>query len=122
MRHAVLGGGKRLRPLLVYATGQSFGASAAMLDAAATAVELIHAFSLVHDDLPAMDDDQLRRGRATVHVAFDEATAILAGDALQSLAFAVLLRRVRDYVLQSIRAPTMKRRVLRTRCNRKGSR
>ena len=90
MRHAVLGGGKRLRPLLVYATGQSFGASAAMLDAAATAVELIHAFSLVHDDLPAMDDDQLRRGRATVHIAFDEATAILAGDALQSLAFAVL--------------------------------
>jgi farnesyl diphosphate synthase len=90
MRHAVLGGGKRLRPLLAYAAGQAFGASTESIDAAATAVELIHAFSLIHDDLPAMDDDALRRGRATVHVAFDEATAILAGDALQARAFSVL--------------------------------
>jgi farnesyl diphosphate synthase len=90
MRHAVLGGGKRLRPLLVYAAGQAFGAAPAQLDAAASAVELVHAFSLVHDDLPAMDDDDLRRGRPTVHVAFDVATAILAGDALQALAFQVL--------------------------------
>ena len=90
MRHAVLLGGKRLRPLLVYATGALFDADEAALDAPAAAVELIHAYSLVHDDLPAMDDDDLRRGQPTVHVAFDEATAILAGDALQSLAFAVL--------------------------------
>lgn len=90
MRHAVLLGGKRLRPLLVYATGALFDADEAALDAPAAAVELIHAYSLVHDDLPAMDDDALRRGQATVHVAYDEATAILAGDALQSLAFTVL--------------------------------
>jgi farnesyl diphosphate synthase len=90
MRHAVLGGGKRLRPLLVHAAGHAFGAPVEATDAPATAVELVHAFSLVHDDLPAMDDDALRRGRPTVHVAFDEATAILAGDALQALAFAVL--------------------------------
>jgi farnesyl diphosphate synthase len=92
MRHAALGGGKRLRPLLVHAAGHAFGAQGEALDAPATAVELVHAFSLVHDDLPAMDDDALRRGRPTVHVAFDEATAILAGDALQALAFAVLAR------------------------------
>ena len=91
MRHAALLGGKRIRPLLVYATGTAFGADAAALDAPAAAVELIHAYSLVHDDLPAMDDDDLRRGQPTVHVAFDEATAILAGDALQSLAFAALV-------------------------------
>ncbi|KRA77225.1 geranyl transferase [Lysobacter sp. Root667] len=90
MRHAVLLGGKRLRPLLVYAAGALFDADEAALDAPAAAVELIHAYSLVHDDLPAMDDDALRRGQPTVHVAYDEATAILAGDALQSLAFAVL--------------------------------
>ncbi len=90
MRHGVLNGGKRMRPLLVYATGTALGADEAVLDAAAAAVELIHCYSLVHDDLPAMDDDALRRGQPTVHVAFDEATAILAGDALQSLAFAVL--------------------------------
>lgn len=87
MRHAALLGGKRMRPLLVYATGRMLGASDAALDAPASAVELIHAYSLVHDDLPAMDDDALRRGQPTVHVAFDEATAILAGDALQTLAF-----------------------------------
>ena len=87
MRHATLLGGKRMRPLLVYATGDLFGADIAALDAPASAVELIHAYSLVHDDLPAMDNDALRRGQPTVHVAFDEATAILAGDALQALAF-----------------------------------
>lgn len=90
MRHAVLGGGKRMRPLLVYAAGTVTGADEATLDAPAAAVELIHAYSLVHDDLPAMDDDAMRRGRPTVHVAFDEATAILAGDALQTRAFEVL--------------------------------
>lgn len=79
-----------MRPLLVYATGTAFGCDEAALDHAAAAVELVHAYSLVHDDLPAMDDDALRRGQPTVHVAFDQATAILAGDALQSLAFATL--------------------------------
>ncbi|MFC5568478.1 polyprenyl synthetase family protein [Lysobacter yangpyeongensis] len=90
MHHAVLLGGKRMRPLLVYASGLLAGADETALDAPAAAVELVHAYSLVHDDLPAMDDDALRRGQPTVHVAFDEATAILAGDALQSLAFDVL--------------------------------
>jgi farnesyl diphosphate synthase len=90
MRYAVLGGGKRLRPLLVHATGATFGAPPEKLDASAAAVEIIHAYSLVHDDLPAMDDDNLRRGRPTCHVAFGEAMAILAGDALQALAFDVL--------------------------------
>lgn len=90
MCHATLGGGKRMRPLLVYAAGTALGADEALLDAPAAAVELVHAYSLVHDDLPAMDDDDLRRGRPTVHVAFDEATAILAGDALQTLAFSAL--------------------------------
>lgn len=90
MRHGVLNGGKRMRPLLVYATGTAFGVADAELDAAAAAVELMHCYSLVHDDLPAMDDDVLRRGQPTVHVAYDEATAILAGDALQSLAFEAL--------------------------------
>ena len=86
MRYACQGG-KRLRALLVYAAGEAAGASPAQLDAPAVAVELIHAYSLVHDDLPAMDDDDLRRGQPTVHKAFDEATAILVGDALQTLAF-----------------------------------
>lgn len=90
MRYSVLGGGKRLRPVLVYTTGVCLGAPLAALDAPAAAVELIHVYSLVHDDLPAMDDDDLRRGRPTCHKAFDEATAILAGDALQALAFEVL--------------------------------
>ncbi len=90
MRYAVLGGGKRIRPLLVYATGLSLGAPVEKLDAPAAAIELMHAFSLVHDDLPAMDDDDLRRGRPTAHKAFDEATAILAADAMQPLAFNVL--------------------------------
>lgn len=90
MRHAVLGGGKRMRPLLVYAAGRVVGTADTQLDAPAAAVEMIHAYSLVHDDLPAMDDDDLRRGQPTVHVAFDEATAILAGDALQTRAFEIL--------------------------------
>jgi len=90
MRYATLGDGKRVRPVLVYAAGQALGAQLDCLDAGACAVELIHAYSLVHDDLPAMDDDDLRRGRPTCHKAFDEATAILAGDALQTLAFRVL--------------------------------
>lgn len=90
MRHALLVGGKRLRPLLVYLAGRALGASDEALDPSAAAVELIHAYSLVHDDLPAMDNDDLRRGQPTVHRAFDEAMAILAGDALQTLAFEVL--------------------------------
>mgnify|MGYP001826003035 FL=1 len=90
MRYAVLGGGKRVRPLLVYLTGDALGVPIERLDAPACAVELIHAYSLVHDDLPAMDDDDLRRGRPTCHRAFDEATAILAGDALQVMAFDIL--------------------------------
>ncbi len=92
MRYASLGPGKRVRPFLVYATGHMLGASLDVLNAPACAVELIHAYSLVHDDLPAMDDDDLRRGRPTCHRAYDEATAILAGDALQTLAFAALAR------------------------------
>ncbi len=92
MRYAVLGGGKRLRPLLVYATADSLGHDAPGLDALACAVELIHSYSLVHDDLPAMDNDALRRGRPTCHVVFGEAMAILAGDALQALAFELLAR------------------------------
>ncbi len=90
MRYAVFSGGKRVRPLLVYATGECLGVAAEKLDALAMAIELIHAFSLVHDDLPAMDDDDLRRGQPTVHRRFDEATAILAADALQPLAFQVI--------------------------------
>ena len=90
MRYSVLGAGKRLRPALVYLTGEPLGAPLTTLDVPAAAVELIHVYSLVHDDLPAMDDDDLRRGRATCHRAYDEATAILVGDALQALAFAVL--------------------------------
>lgn len=96
MRYAVLGGGKRVRGLLVYAAGQACNpagqAVATALDAAAAAVEMVHAYSLVHDDLPCMDNDVLRRGRPTVHVQFDEACALLAGDALQPLAFEVLSR------------------------------
>ena len=90
MRYAVLNGGKRLRPLLVFATGHCFGASLDVLTCPAMAVELIHCYSLVHDDLPAMDDDALRRGKPTCHIAFGEPTAILVGDALQSLAFQLL--------------------------------
>jgi farnesyl diphosphate synthase len=90
MRYAVLGGGKRGRPLLAFAAGELTGADPVRVSQAAIAVELIHAYSLVHDDMPAMDNDVLRRGKPTVHVEFDEATALLVGDALQSLAFEVL--------------------------------
>jgi len=92
MRYCALAPGKRIRPLLVYASGKALGAEPEHLDGPACAVELIHAYSLVHDDLPAMDDDDLRRGRPTCHRAYDEATAILVGDALQALAFEVLSR------------------------------
>jgi farnesyl diphosphate synthase len=90
MRYTVLGGGKRVRPLLVYASGALFGADPHSLARAACALEMIHAYSLVHDDMPCMDDDALRRGKPTVHVAYDEATALLVGDALQAQAFQVL--------------------------------
>ncbi len=90
MRYAALAPGKRIRPVLAYATGEALGARLDALDPVAAAVEFIHAYSLIHDDLPAMDDDDLRRGRPTCHRQFDEATAILAGDALQTLAFEVL--------------------------------
>lgn len=90
MRYSLLLGGKRIRPFLVYATGKMFGATEHDLDAAAIAIESIHSYSLIHDDLPAMDDDALRRGHPTCHIKFDEATAILAGDTLQSFAFSSL--------------------------------
>jgi farnesyl diphosphate synthase len=93
MRYAVLGGGKRVRPMLAFAAGEAADAPAERLDAVACAVEMIHAYSLVHDDLPCMDDDVLRRGKPTVHVEFDEATALLVGDALQSAAFEALTAR-----------------------------
>ena len=103
MRYSVLGAGKRLRPTLVYLTGESFGAPLTRLDAPAAAVELIHVYSLVHDDLPAMDDDDLRRGRPTCHRAYDEATAILVGDALQALGFEVLANEPMDGVSAAVR-------------------
>lgn len=91
MRYACLNGGKRIRAMLVYAAGTAMGGAMDDLDAPAGAVEMIHAYSLIHDDLPAMDDDDLRRGRPTCHIAYDEATAILAGDALQTRAFEILV-------------------------------
>ena len=94
MRYAALGGGKRFRPVLTYASGHALGVPQTSIDPIAAHIELIHAYSLIHDDLPAMDDDDLRRGRPTCHRAFDEATAILAGDALQALAFEVLAARL----------------------------
>lgn len=90
MRYATLDGGKRIRPILVYAAGDCLDVDPSLLDRTAAAIEIIHAYSLIHDDLPSMDDDDLRRGRPSVHKAFDEATAILAGDALQALAFQIL--------------------------------
>jgi farnesyl diphosphate synthase len=90
MRYSVLGGGKRIRPVLAYAAGRALGVPPERIDGAAAAVELIHVYSLIHDDLPAMDDDDLRRGKPTCHKAFDEAMAILAGDAIQALAFHIL--------------------------------
>ena len=92
MRYSVLGGGKRIRPALVFATGRTLGLAEDQVEAAACAIELVHVYSLVHDDLPAMDDDDLRRGRPTCHKAYDEATAVLVGDALQPLAFQLLAR------------------------------
>lgn len=90
MKHGALMGGKRIRPFLVYAIGDMLSVKPEVLDHCAAAIECIHAYSLIHDDLPAMDDDDLRRGQPTVHIAFDEATAILAGDALQTLAFEII--------------------------------
>ena len=90
MRYSVLGDGKRIRPVMLYATGEAFGVELDVLDGPACAVEIIHAYSLIHDDLPSMDNDDLRRGRPTCHKAYDEATAILAGDALQALSFHIL--------------------------------
>ncbi|HEU5399555.1 MAG TPA: farnesyl diphosphate synthase [Gammaproteobacteria bacterium] len=116
MRYAVLGGGKRMRPLLIYATGETLGVSAEKLDGPAAAVEIIHAYSLIHDDLPAMDDDELRRGRPTCHVAYDEATAILAGDALQVLAFSILAEDKAMTV-----SPAVRVEMLRTVANASGS-
>jgi farnesyl diphosphate synthase len=94
MEYAVLGSGKRIRPLLAYASGELCGLQPHAVDSIAAAVELVHAYSLIHDDLPSMDNDDLRRGRPTTHRAFDEATAILAGDALQALAFEILCNDV----------------------------
>ncbi|MGH8865519.1 MAG: polyprenyl synthetase family protein, partial [Burkholderiales bacterium] len=96
MRYAVLGGGKRVRAMLAYGAGELSGADARRVDRAAAAVEMVHAYSLVHDDLPCMDDDVLRRGKPTVHLAFDEATALLVGDSLQSLAFQVISEKPMD--------------------------
>jgi len=102
-RYSALGPGKRIRPALVYATAETLGVPLEAVDGAACAVELIHAYSLIHDDLPAMDDDDLRRGRPTCHRAFDEATAVLAGDSLQVLAFSVLARHVGGPVDPAVR-------------------
>lgn len=96
MRYVALGGGKRIRPLLCHATGAIFGVHPELLDIPATATEMVHIYSLVHDDLPCMDDDILRRGKPTCHVAFDEATALLVGDALQALAFQILSARMNE--------------------------
>ena len=92
MRYSVLGGGKRIRPALVFATARAVGLEENSVEAVACAIELVHVYSLVHDDLPAMDDDDMRRGRPTCHKAYDEATALLVGDALQPLAFQLLAR------------------------------
>lgn len=92
IRYSVVGGGKRIRPAMVYAAGEAMGVSTDLMDIPACAVEMIHAYSLIHDDLPAMDDDDLRRGRPTCHKRFDEATAILAGDALQALAYEIVAK------------------------------
>ena len=108
MRYAVLGEGKRIRPTLVYAGGLAVGANQQTLDAPAGAIEFIHAYSLIHDDLPAMDDDELRRGKPSCHCAFDEATAILAGDALQSLAFQVLANNTATGITDNTRLKMIK--------------
>jgi geranyltranstransferase len=105
MRYAVLGGGKRVRPLLVYAAGELVGADARVLDGAACAVELIHVYSLVHDDMPAMDNDDMRRGKPTVHRQYGEAMAMLVGDALQALAFEVLVAPLVEGDAQAAKLP-----------------
>jgi len=117
MRYAALDGGKRIRPALVYMTGVALGAPLARLDGPACALELIHVYSLVHDDLPAMDDDDLRRGKPTTHIAFDEATAVLVGDALQSLAFYILAHDP-----QMIDDPGLRLRMVETLALASGSR
>ena len=104
IRYAALGGGKRIRPALVYATGEALTLNPEQLDCIAASVELMHCYSLIHDDLPAMDDDDLRRGQPTCHRAYDEATAILAGDAMQALAFSILTDRSLPGPIQSIRS------------------
>ena len=104
IRYAALGNGKRIRPALVYATGEALSINVLHLDCIAAAIELMHCYSLIHDDLPAMDDDDLRRGRPTCHRAFDEATAILAGDAMQALAFSVLTDESVPGPIENIRA------------------
>jgi farnesyl diphosphate synthase len=101
MRYTVMGGGKRVRPMLCHAAGEALGAAPEQVDAAACALELIHVYSLVHDDMPAMDNDDMRRGKPTVHVQYDEATALLVGDALQSQAFIALGRPTLDAARQA---------------------
>lgn len=113
MRYATLDGGKRVRPLLTFAAGELFNAEAGAVTRAAAAVEMIHAYSLVHDDMPCMDDDALRRGKATVHVKYDEATALLVGDALQAQAFLVLS--------EGVGAPAQKLEMIRLLANAAGS-
>ncbi|OUR64405.1 geranyl transferase [Methylophaga sp. 42_25_T18] len=110
MRYSTLNGGKRLRALLVYATGEALGANLTALDAPASSVEMIHAYSLVHDDMPIMDDDDLRRGQPTCHKAYDEATALLVGDALQSLAFESLCDEELTPIQQSQMVKTLAQR------------
>jgi farnesyl diphosphate synthase len=116
MRYSVLGGGKRIRPALLFATARTLGLTEDEVEAAACAIELIHVYSLVHDDLPAMDDDDLRRGRPTCHKAFDEATAVLVGDALQPLAFQLLAR---DPSLPA--APAIRLRLVDLLCEASGT-
>jgi farnesyl diphosphate synthase len=116
MRYSVLGGGKRIRPALLFATAQTLGLTENDVEAAACAIELIHVYSLVHDDLPAMDDDDLRRGRPTCHKAFDEATAVLVGDALQPLAFQLLAR---DPALPA--SPAVRLRLVDVLCEASGT-
>jgi farnesyl diphosphate synthase len=116
MRYSVLGGGKRIRPALLFATAKTLGLTENDVEAAACAIELIHVYSLVHDDLPAMDDDDLRRGRPTCHKAFDEATAVLVGDALQPLAVQLL---VRDPALPA--SPAVRLRLVDVLCEASGT-
>ncbi len=113
MRYSLFNGGKRVRPMLTYAVAELFGGANALTDASAAAVESIHAYSLIHDDLPAMDDDDLRRGKPTCHIQFDEATAILAGDALQTFAFELLSQ-------PELEAPTVQLTLIQTLQNASG--